>query len=146
MTNYICKYTDFLLFDSSVSKSLIVNDSVYKMTSTKCAGNEPGTTTYELAKKFDYYNHAFTSLPDMQNFFTYYVHKLFIALQSKDPVAAAVFKANMQCFQQMMEEKFEKLRFFVNDTWDVNGLIIMVEEHIDGTGTFYYIREGIKVQ
>ena len=57
-----------------------------------------------------------------------------------------MFKANMQCFQEMMEEKFEKLRFFINDTWDVNGLVIMADEHANGTATLYYIKEGIKVQ
>ena len=146
MTKYVCKYTDFVLFDNTTNKSEDINGSVYKISSTKCDGNEPGTTTYEVCKKFDYYNHAFTTVADMTNYFTYYTHKLFIALKSKDEVAAAMFKANMKCFQEMMEEKFDKLRFFINDTWDVNGLVIMVEEHVGGSGTLYYIKEGIRTE
>lgn len=144
MTKFVCKYTDFVLFDSSVNKNSIINDSVYTITSTKCDGNEPGTISYQLALQFDYFNHAFPTIPDMANYFTYYVHKLWVALNATNLTAATTFKANMAQFQQLMTEKFPRLRFFVNDTWDVNGLIIMVEEHANGTGTFYYIKEGIK--
>ena len=80
MSKYVCKYTNFTLFDNTTSKSEIVNDSVYAITSNKCDGNEPGTTTYELCKKFEYFNHAFTAKADLTNYFTYYTHKLFIAL------------------------------------------------------------------
>lgn len=144
MTKYVCKYTGFVLFDDSVNKSEIINGSVYTITSPKCDGNEPGVTTYEVCKQFECYNHAFPTIPDLQNYFNYYTHKLYIALKSKDEVKAATFKANMACFQEMMEEKFDKLRFFINDTWDVNGLVIMAEEHSNGTATLYYIKEGIK--
>jgi hypothetical protein len=119
------------------------NGHIWSVPSTKCDGVEPGTKTYELAKKYEYYNHAFADAAAVTNYITYYTHKIYNKIKSTDAERAEQFKTETANFGQFLVENFDNLRVYINDTWDVNGLVFFVIEN-GNNGTFYYIAEGLK--
>ena len=141
-SGWTCKATDFLLLTNERTKSHFKGE-VISTTSSPCPGEEPGTTTYQICKKYGYFNHAFKNAEEMKGYLTFFTHKHFNLLKYKDQAKADEFKVQMEAFTTYLEGKFDKLRFFINDTWDINGVVIFCLKGLT-SGTFFYLVKGME--